>query len=203
VATLTIPFRITKGKLVAYLAWKLTGLGGQEVGKVDPATEGPDLVITKATKVPEGGAGEAQLSDGVVTVRPNPPRLRRKVTRREADPTLGRPDPAMTPRDARGRAGGECSCLTLGCDSWMNPALARSCSLGVGGSMLTSAPTPSDSCTGGAASAAGKSVTSPNASASSSGGAVSPVYKAEELKWSRLDTGGADSTTEELDPVTF
>jgi hypothetical protein len=52
---------------VAYLAWKLTDLAGQEVGEVDPAVGVPDPTMTEATKAPEGGAGEARLPEDGAT----------------------------------------------------------------------------------------------------------------------------------------
>jgi hypothetical protein len=64
----TIPLRTTKGKSVAYLAWKLTNLAGQEVGEVDPAAGFPDPMTTEETKAPEGGAGEARLPNSAATV---------------------------------------------------------------------------------------------------------------------------------------
>jgi hypothetical protein len=113
----TIPLRTTKGKSVAYLAWKLTNLAGQEVGEVDPAAGFPDPMTTEETKAPEGGAGEARLPNSAATVRPNPPRLWRKAARqREAvgvvDPMLGRPDPATAAGDVR--AGPAPSCNHIG-----------------------------------------------------------------------------------------
>jgi hypothetical protein len=102
---LTIPFRITKGKSVVYLARKHAGLVGQEVGKTDPAAGVPYPTATEATKVPEGGAGETRLSDGAEAERPNPLQLRHEVSRCEVDSPLRRPDPMTAPGDTRGRAG--------------------------------------------------------------------------------------------------
>jgi hypothetical protein len=90
---LTIPFRITKGKPVAYLAWKHASLAWQEVGKTDSAAGVLDPTTTEATKAPVVGAGEDQQSDDAEAERPNPPRLRREAARCKAGPALGRSDP--------------------------------------------------------------------------------------------------------------
>jgi hypothetical protein len=101
---LTIPFRITKGKSVVYLAWKHADLVGQEVGKTDPAAGVPDPTMTEAAKAPEGGAGEARLSDGAEAERPNPLQLRHEVARCKVDSPLRRPGPMTAPGDTRGEA---------------------------------------------------------------------------------------------------
>jgi hypothetical protein len=159
------------------------------VGKADPATGGLDSTTSEVTKASEGGAGDARLSDGAMIVQPNPPRLRR-----EADPVLGRLDLATAPRDTRSRGGSNCSSLTLGCDSWANSTLARSCSLGVGGSILTFAPAPSPSYTGGAASAAGEFDTSSDTSASGGGGEMGPIQDERgEVEATGHERGGSSS----------
>jgi hypothetical protein len=101
VGVLTIPFRIRKGKSVACLAWEHAGLAGQKVGKADPAAGVPDPTMTEATKAPEGGAGEAWLSNGAETERPNPPWLRHEADRCRADLVLGRSDLVTVPGDVR------------------------------------------------------------------------------------------------------
>jgi hypothetical protein len=75
-AALTIPFRITKGKLVAYLAWKHAGLAGQEVGKVrrrrGRATQSP---ATKVRGGPaQGRSGIREAGSGGMRVGANRPR---------------------------------------------------------------------------------------------------------------------------------
>jgi hypothetical protein len=60
VTALTFPLRTTKGKLVAYLAWKLIDLAVQEVREADPTVGVPNSTMIKATKAHKGGADDGR-----------------------------------------------------------------------------------------------------------------------------------------------